>query len=259
MSTTSDACPNAGGTPSTATAPPATNVFTPILKNAGSNAQTITGASVNWVRSSVAHPSRFPHPLTTHVTGPTCPRKHIRRVACQNYLTGFCPLGPECSRGQYVPSHIFLPSLCTHRWNTVPHLCISPKPDIPPTKSYEAPEAPARDLGPPPPGYGRYADFGQERYAVTNVAGFGDAAGGAIRRNLDDVTCFKVGTTTRFPLSAEFIDWACLVWAKGTLCESMSQQECTGKPWWFGPCYCAEIWGRMSLFGCLVDVHCSVI
>jgi len=32
--------------------------------------------------------------------GPTCPRKHIRRVACQLYLTGFCPLGPDCTRGQ---------------------------------------------------------------------------------------------------------------------------------------------------------------
>jgi hypothetical protein len=32
--------------------------------------------------------------------GPACPRKHVRKVACQLYLTGFCPLGPECSRGQ---------------------------------------------------------------------------------------------------------------------------------------------------------------
>jgi len=34
--------------------------------------------------------------------GPTCPRKHVRKVACQLYLTGFCPLGLECLRGQYV-------------------------------------------------------------------------------------------------------------------------------------------------------------
>lgn len=32
--------------------------------------------------------------------GPTCPRKHVRRVACQLYLTGLCPLGPDCTRGQ---------------------------------------------------------------------------------------------------------------------------------------------------------------
>lgn len=34
--------------------------------------------------------------------GPTCPRKHVRKVACQLFLTGFCPMGPECPRGQYV-------------------------------------------------------------------------------------------------------------------------------------------------------------
>jgi len=32
--------------------------------------------------------------------GPECPRKHVRRVICQNYLTGFCPMGPECDFGQ---------------------------------------------------------------------------------------------------------------------------------------------------------------
>lgn len=32
--------------------------------------------------------------------GPSCPRKHVKRVACQLYLTGFCPMGPDCPRGQ---------------------------------------------------------------------------------------------------------------------------------------------------------------
>lgn len=36
------------------------------------------------------------------ITGPMCPRKHVRRVACQMYLTGMCPMGPDCPRGQYV-------------------------------------------------------------------------------------------------------------------------------------------------------------
>lgn len=41
-------------------------------------------------------------PVRSVYPGPTCPRKHVRRVACQLYLTGFCPLGPDCPRGQYV-------------------------------------------------------------------------------------------------------------------------------------------------------------
>lgn len=38
--------------------------------------------------------------LSPFPQGPTCPRKHVRRVACQLYLTGFCPSGPDCTRGQ---------------------------------------------------------------------------------------------------------------------------------------------------------------
>ena len=39
-------------------------------------------------------------PTLAPPSGPTCPRKHVRRVACKLYLTGFCPMGPECPRGQ---------------------------------------------------------------------------------------------------------------------------------------------------------------
>ncbi|KAJ7069883.1 hypothetical protein C8F01DRAFT_1016080 [Mycena amicta] len=88
--------------------------------------------------------------------GSTCPRKHVRRVACQLYLTGFCPLGPDCPRGH-------------------------PKPGLPPPEAYEAPSAPALD-GPPPPGIGRYGE--------PPGGGFGN---GPIRRNLDEVMCFKCG------------------------------------------------------------------
>lgn len=38
------------------------------------------------------------------ITGPDCPNKHIKRVACPLYLVGFCPEGPECQLAQYVSS-----------------------------------------------------------------------------------------------------------------------------------------------------------
>jgi len=97
--------------------------------------------------------------------GPSCPRKHVRRVVCQLYLTGFCPMGPECPKGH-------------------------PKPNMPPPAAYEPASTPSpRDLGPPPPGYGRYADF--DRGANPG----GPQAGGpqGPRRNLDEVLCFKCG------------------------------------------------------------------
>lgn len=47
--------------------------------------------------------------------GPTCPRKHVRRVACQLYLTGFCPSGPDCPRGQYVTVDLDVSYCCSQR------------------------------------------------------------------------------------------------------------------------------------------------
>lgn len=47
------------------------------------------------------------------------------------------------------------------------------------------PPPPSRDLGPPPPGHGRFVDF--------NRGGAGPrGTDGMPRRNLDDVLCFKV-------------------------------------------------------------------
>jgi cleavage and polyadenylation specificity factor subunit 4 len=64
----------------------------------------------------------------------------------------------------------------------------SPKPGIPAPKDYDPPAPPSnRDLGPPPPGYGRYADFGGPP-----GLGRGGPGDGTSRRNLDDVLCFKV-------------------------------------------------------------------
>ncbi|KAI5451917.1 RNA-binding component of cleavage and polyadenylation factor [Naganishia albida] len=64
--------------------------------------------------------------------GPDCPRTHIRRVLCPAYVAGFCPAGPDCKLGH-------------------------PPPDLPPPEAYLPPDPPiTRDVGPPPPGYGRY-------------------------------------------------------------------------------------------------------
>ncbi|KAJ7225443.1 hypothetical protein GGX14DRAFT_420505 [Mycena pura] len=93
--------------------------------------------------------------------GPTCPRKHVRRVACQLYLTGFCPLGPDCPRGH-------------------------PKPGLPPPEAYEAPSVPSIE-GPPPTGFGRSIDFDR------SLQGGNGGINGPIRRNLDQVLCFKCG------------------------------------------------------------------
>lgn len=68
----------------------------------------------------------------------------------------------------------------------VPVPC-SPKPNLPSAQDYEKQASAAnREVGPPPPGYGRY-DYG------------GNAGGqsastlqGPPRRNLDEVLCFKV-------------------------------------------------------------------
>jgi hypothetical protein len=66
----------------------------------------------------------------------------------------------------------------------------SPKPSLPPPKAYDPPEPPSqRELGPPPPGYGRYADF--DRGAAGGGPSHGAGQPGP-RRNLDEVLCFKV-------------------------------------------------------------------
>ena len=42
------------------------------------------------------------------VAGPLCKNKHVRRVACQNYLYGFCLDGPNCKFVQYGKFPILL-------------------------------------------------------------------------------------------------------------------------------------------------------
>jgi hypothetical protein len=97
-----------------------------------------------------------------------------------------------------VPPRSRLPSwpvrVIHTRSSHLSYLFFSPKPNLPPPKSYEPPSPPSnRDLGPPPPGYGRYADFdrGAMGPQVTPHSG-GPNSSGPPRRNLDEVLCFKV-------------------------------------------------------------------
>lgn len=83
----------------------------------------------------------------------------------------------------------------------------SPKPNMPPAKAYDPPSPPsAKDLGPPPPGYGRYADFDRGLGGgPSGQGGLGNSLTGPPRRNLDEVLCFKVSLanyqeTCRFKL-----------------------------------------------------------
>lgn len=82
-------------------------------------------------------------------------------------------------------------------------VCRSPKPGIPPPKAYEPPEPPSvRDLGPPPPGYGRYADFdrGGSNFPGPHPPGLGGSGGPpGPRRNLEDVVCYKVCSISSVP------------------------------------------------------------
>jgi hypothetical protein len=114
---------------------------------------------------------------------------------------------------------------------------------LPTEEDYRPPSPPAqRELGPPPPGYSRYTEFGGSGRGETPNGGgaggmgrgtngsggvgagqFGDAAP---RRNLDEVLCFKV-----MPWVSPLISWslthfdftslAWIVWPVRTLCEYM--------------------------------------
>lgn len=161
----------------------------PTLANAVSNAQTIHAASANSVRVL----SRGPYLFSTRLLGPYCPRKHVRRVVCQLYMTGLCPLGPECPRGQCVSC---LSYICA---DPIRSVVFSPKPNLPSLSAYEPPSPPTnRDLGPPPPGYGRYADFDRANAGGVSSTPGAPGAPPVPRRNLDDVLCFKVGRTLLF-------------------------------------------------------------
>lgn len=64
----------------------------------------------------------------------------------------------------------------------------SPKPNLPSAQDYEKQASAAnREVGPPPPGYGRYDYAGGVQSASTLQ--------GPPRRNLDEVMCFKVRLT----------------------------------------------------------------
>ena len=86
---------------------------------------------------------------------------------------------------------------------------LSPKVALPTEEDYRPASPPAqRELGPPPPGYGRYAEYGGSGRGLempnggsgsgggmgrgAGSAGAGQFGDGAPRRNLDEVLCFKV-------------------------------------------------------------------
>ncbi|KAG9103942.1 RNA-binding component of cleavage and polyadenylation factor [Ceratobasidium sp. 370] len=104
-------------------------------------------------------------------------------TVCKHWLRGLCKKGdaceflheynlrhgPECKRGH-------------------------PKPDIPPPEAYRPPSPPSqRDLGPPPPGYGRFEHGGGQGGPAGGFVVGANNPGFVPRRNLDDVLCFKVG------------------------------------------------------------------
>jgi len=63
--------------------------------------------------------------LLINPSGPGCRHRHVRRVMCVNYLTGFCPEGPKCKFKQSVNSfHMYIDFILFS-------LVYSPKFDIP--------------------------------------------------------------------------------------------------------------------------------
>ena len=100
-----------------------------------------------------------------------------------------------------TPYSLFTPPIHTH---------LSPKPGIPPPKAYEPPEPPSvRDLGPPPPGYGRYADFDRSgNFPGQHPPGLGGSGGPpGPRRNLEDVVCYKVRPSLSCSCSTTFLSF----------------------------------------------------
>ena len=70
----------------------------------------------------------------------------------------------------------------------------SPKPDLPGPSAY-APPSPLshRKLGPPPPGYGQYADYDRPFPQAGLPGQTGRPWGAPGQQNLDEVVCFKCG------------------------------------------------------------------
>jgi hypothetical protein len=89
---------------------------------------------------------------------------------------------------------------------------------LPSEDDYRTPSPPPqRELGPPPPGHGRFVDYGRG-------SGRGVDGGLPIRRNLDDVLCFKVEcvfTVTYHILMVK------IVWPERALCKRLQEQECS--------------------------------
>lgn len=67
---------------------------------------------------------------------------------------------------------------------------------LPTEADYRPPSPPPqRDLGPPPPGHGRFMDYGTRAPGAARGPPGANADG--TRRNLDEVLCFKVSWSTK--------------------------------------------------------------
>ena len=85
-----------------------------------------------------------------------------------------------------------------------------------------------RELGPPPPGYGRYADFDRGNgggFPGPHPPGMGGSGGPpGPRRNLEDVVCYKVRPLALIAVCLRAVSHTFLlpVWREGSLCEPLS-------------------------------------
>ncbi|KAL9716153.1 RNA-binding component of cleavage and polyadenylation factor [Leucoagaricus gongylophorus] len=134
-----------------------------------------------------------------------------RKIECPDYNRGFCKLGLWFSSHSnsvlhfgfslrsYVPSQACsqssLPALShwllPHGTRMPPRPPTSPKPNLPSSSAYEPPPPPStRDLGPPPPGFARYADLDK---APGLAPGPSAQPQMPQRRDPNEVTCFKCG------------------------------------------------------------------
>lgn len=111
--------------------------------------------------------------------GPNCRNKHVRKLICQNYLTGFCPLGLNCPNGH--PRYELPVMHNDDRMDDMaPEQQQQQPPRVPFTRGDQAPPQQQQQ---------------QRRFNNNNINAGPPGGGGGnfIRRPLEEVTCFKCG------------------------------------------------------------------
>lgn len=185
----SDVCPNVGGMQNMVTAllVMSASMLTP--KNVVWSVPITNVVFVNLVCQVLFLESTLSFLCMVHVSRPNLPPKTRSTSSLPIVLDRAVSIGPRVP--SWAVSGSESPFICM--LILIPNHC-SPKPGLPPPKAYEPPSPPSnRDLGPPPPGYGRYADYDRGSLGASgmNQGNAGMSATGP-RRNLDDVLCFKV-------------------------------------------------------------------